>query len=92
MNLSLAVLLVLLGRGQTNAETVVINEFLANNVNTLAAEDGGYHDWIELFNSSESPVDLDGWLRPAKTKEIGSFCTFPAFTSRDGCLPSLRLR
>ena len=37
-----------------------INEFLALNDSTIADEYGEYDDWIELYNSGQSPVDLDG--------------------------------
>jgi hypothetical protein len=40
---------------------VVINEGSNKNYLTLADEDGEYPDWIELFNSGSSPVDLEGF-------------------------------
>jgi hypothetical protein len=40
---------------------VVISEFMASNVATLADEDGEYPDWIELHNTGTAPVDLDNW-------------------------------
>ena len=83
VNFSLAVLVVLLGWAQTNAETVVINEFMANNESTLADEDGDYSDWIELFNSSESPVDLDGWHLTDRADELTKW-TFPSVTLEKG--------
>src|SRR6266436_4441961 len=43
------------------AQAVFINEFMASNGNTLTDVDGDYSDWIELFNSSAAPVNLDGW-------------------------------
>jgi hypothetical protein len=83
VNLSLAVLVALLVRGQANAETVVINEFMANNESTLADVDGDYHDWIELFNSSESPVDLAGWHLTDDSGDLMKW-TFPSVTLDDG--------
>lgn len=41
-----------------NGQTVVINEFVSNNVSTLQDEDGDYSDWIELYNTSNSPINL----------------------------------
>jgi len=38
-----------------------INEIMASNSSILADEDGEYSDWIELYNSSDSPVNLAGW-------------------------------
>jgi hypothetical protein len=40
---------------------VLISEFMASNGQTLADEDGEYPDWIELYNSGASSVNLDGW-------------------------------
>lgn len=43
------------GQGQ-----VVLNEFMAKNETTIANE-GTYPDWVELYNTSASPVDISGW-------------------------------
>lgn len=40
---------------------VVINEFLAANKKAWTNEMGQTHDWIELYNTSSSNVDLTGW-------------------------------
>jgi len=45
-----------------NAQTVRINEFLADNSNSLYLdEDGDPSDWIELFNPDTVAVNLAGW-------------------------------
>lgn len=41
--------------------TVLINEVMTSNGSTIADEDGGFEDWIELFNDGDHPVDLSGW-------------------------------
>ena len=41
--------------------SVVINEFMASNSLSLQDEDGSYSDWIELYNYSSEPVNLQGW-------------------------------
>lgn len=41
--------------------TVVINEVMSSNNATVADGDGDYSDWLELFNTGASPVNLDGW-------------------------------
>lgn len=43
------------------AEPVFISEFLASNNGGLRDEDGDAPDWIELFNSSSTNVNLNGW-------------------------------
>ncbi len=40
---------------------VRINEVMASNAETLADEDGDYEDWIELYNTGDSTVNLAGW-------------------------------
>lgn len=42
-------------------EAVIISEFLASNVGGLVDEDGESSDWIELYNSGASAVNLAGW-------------------------------
>lgn len=44
-----------------NAPSVAINEVMASNSVTVADEDGDYPDWIELFNTSNSPINLGGY-------------------------------
>src|SRR6185503_14716430 len=40
---------------------VVISDFMADNKVTLADEDGLFADWIELYNTNASAVNLSGW-------------------------------
>ena len=39
---------------------VYISEFMARNGTTIAGPNGQYPDWIELYNTTKSPVDLSG--------------------------------
>ena len=42
--------------------TILINEWMASNANTLADPlDGRFDDWFELYNPSAVPVDLGGY-------------------------------
>ena len=43
---------------QTPTTGLVINEFMASNDGTIADSNGDYHDWIELYNASNSPITL----------------------------------
>lgn len=43
-----------------SAGDVVINEFLADNVNDTTDEAGQKEDWIELYNTTSSPINLYG--------------------------------
>lgn len=38
-----------------------ISEFMASNTRTLPDENGAFPDWIEIYNPSATPVNLDGW-------------------------------
>lgn len=40
---------------------LVINELLATNGTGLTDEDGEYSDWIELYNRSDTAINLAGW-------------------------------
>lgn len=42
-------------------QSVVINEVMASNTNTIQDEDGVYSDWIELYNAGSEAVDLNNW-------------------------------
>ena len=44
------------GKGQ-----VIINEYSCSNMNGPTDAFGSREDWIELYNTSSSPVDLTGW-------------------------------
>ena len=38
-----------------------INEVMSSNGSTLPGLDGEFDDWIEIFNSGDTPADLGGW-------------------------------
>ncbi len=40
---------------------LVINEFMASNDHTIADAQGGYDDWIELYNATPNAIDLSGY-------------------------------
>jgi len=42
-------------------KVVVLNEAQSANVTTQADQDGEFDDWVELFNTSAQPVDLNGY-------------------------------
>ena len=41
------------------SRNVVINECMPNNTSTSVDQDGEYNDWLELFNISESEINLE---------------------------------
>jgi len=40
---------------------VITSEFMADNKNSLTDEDGAHSDWIELYNTNTTTVNLSGW-------------------------------
>jgi len=52
-----------------NTQEIVINEFMAANDTIITDENGDYSDWVELYNKSESDVNLSGFgLSDTKTQ------------------------
>ena len=61
---------ILVFRPAAASPSVVISEFMAVNNTTLADEDGQYSDWIELYNSSTTAVNLGGWYLANKATNL----------------------
>ena len=49
------------------SQTVVINEYSAANYDAHSDNYGEYEDWIELYNTTNSPVDINGWYLTDKS-------------------------
>jgi len=62
---------------------VVINEFVASNSEGLEDEDGDQPDWIELYNSADTAISLDGWALTDDLNERAKW-TFPDVTIGGG--------
>ena len=45
----------------TDFGPAVISEFMASGNETYADSQGGYYNWIEIHNTSDQSVNLDGW-------------------------------
>jgi len=56
---------------------IVINEFVAGNINGLTDEDGEKQDWIELYNRGTNAVNLIGWSLTDDVNVPGLW-TFPS--------------
>jgi hypothetical protein len=59
---------------------VVINEIMAANSSTAADQDGEFDDWIELYNSTASEIDLSGYYLSDNKKNPAKW-QFPTGTS-----------
>ena len=46
---------------QASSTSLVISEFMAANESNLQDEDGDHVDWLELFNPSDTAMDLGGY-------------------------------
>ncbi|MGC3960959.1 MAG: chitobiase/beta-hexosaminidase C-terminal domain-containing protein [Verrucomicrobiota bacterium] len=56
---------------------VIINEFVAGNLNGLLDADGQAQDWIEIYNRGSNAVNLLGWSLTDDVKVPGKW-VFPA--------------
>ena len=57
------------GKKLVENHSLHINEVMALNLKTIADEDGDYPDWIEIYNSGDSPVNLEGFGLSDKTDQ-----------------------
>ena len=69
--------------GRVDAQGLLITEFQAFNETTLADEDNEYPDWVEIFNSGESAVNLDGYYLTDSIEDLAKW-QFPAVTLEAG--------
>lgn len=60
-----------------------ITEFMASNSQTLTDDFGEYEDWIEIYNSSPTNVNLFGWALTDDAGNLGKWI-FPATTIAPG--------
>ncbi len=67
------------GTNTADSGKVVINEFVASNKTGQVNEKGKYEDWIELYNTTASPLNLDG-LHLTDTYATPTKFTFPVNT------------
>lgn len=78
-----AVIWLMSGQQTAGAQTVVINEMMSSNQQTVLDEDGDSPDWVELFNASSSPVDLLNWSLTDDSLETDKWF-FPQVTLQPG--------
>jgi hypothetical protein len=56
--------------------SIIISEIMAVNRSTLQDEDGGFSDWIELYNTTDQEVSLNGWHLTDQVS-VPTLWTFP---------------
>ncbi|MBS3788296.1 CotH kinase family protein [Candidatus Bipolaricaulota bacterium] len=59
--------------------SIVINEFLASNQEGLADGDRDHEDWIELYNPTTEPINLEGYTLTDRPKNSAKW-SFPEVT------------
>lgn len=91
--LGLLVLILVGSTVSSQPESLVINEFLASNQESLADGDEDHEDWIELYNPTTEPIDLEGYTLTdsPKTRQNGGFRTL-LLILRASCSSGLRER
>ena len=62
---------------------LIISEVQASNATTLVDADGDSSDWLELYNSGPSSVDLGGYHLTDDPADLSKW-TFPAVTIQPG--------
>ena len=76
--LSMGLLILFWGASSLPAEeNVLITEFMAINHTTLADPNGGYPDWIEIYNAGSNAVNLGGWFLTDNAAKLTKW-RFPA--------------
>ena len=63
--------------------SLIINEFMAVNNNTLQDEDSTYSDWIEIFNADTVSINLAGWYLTDDSTDYYKWA-FPGFSIDTG--------
>ena len=62
MKLNLRVLFILfwflISISERVSAQIVINEFMSDNTTAIVDQDGDFSDWIELYNTSSTPINL----------------------------------
>lgn len=92
----------LIAVGDASSQPIHLNEVMASNSSIIADEDGNYGDWIEVYNSGDNPISLEGyglsddydrpfrWAFPDTTLDAGAFMLIWA-TNKDRATPGNEL-
>ncbi|GAB3647337.1 hypothetical protein GCM10028791_09150 [Echinicola sediminis] len=75
--LIVAFFLLFLATNFSSAQNLVINEIMSSNENTHKDQEGEFNDWIELYNATDKPVNLEGYGLSDAKSELSKW-TFPS--------------
>ncbi|MFK5855201.1 MAG: lamin tail domain-containing protein [Bacteroidota bacterium] len=54
--------------------SLVINEFMASNDNIpVPGDNGDFPDWIEIYNTGDTPIDMGGWFVTDDLEDIAKY-------------------
>lgn len=59
------------------AQQIVLNELMSANDTTFLDEDGDFSDWVELYNTTSSPINLENYSLSDGFAELDKW-TFPS--------------
>lgn len=66
----LGIAISVLSFGVLSGQSVVISEAVSSNGGIIADEDGDFSDWLELHNTTDNPVNLNGWYLTDRDDEL----------------------
>jgi hypothetical protein len=53
------------------AGSLIINEFMcSNDIIPVPGDNGDFPDWIEIYNTGDTPIDMGGWYATDDTSDI----------------------
>lgn len=58
---------------KSTAQVLYINEIMASNDNGIKDATGSYEDWFEIYNASNSPIDLGGYYVTDNITELTKY-------------------
>lgn len=62
-----------------NSNKIIINEFMSINSNSITDGDDEHSDWIELYNNTESDINMNGWYLTDKSDNMPKW-KFPSIS------------
>ncbi len=82
--LSLTTILFIAFAFSVSAQSLVVNEIVAKNNTGITDEAGQHEDWVEILNTSTSPVLLDGLFLTDKLTNLAKWAIPAGYTIQPG--------
>ena len=84
--LTVVLILAWLSAVVSSEANLTISEFLARNQSAGFDEDGDSSDWLEIYNGSADPVNLDGWYLSDRADNLTKWSFPPVVINPDSYL------